>query len=96
MKNKEKMEWLSGYAMEVADFAAGTSEILVVPKGGPAPKQPKKREQEAFLDGLSIAFAVVAALIDMGIPVKPGHEPAALVSVMARHWVEAREERRDG
>ena len=92
MKNKEKLQYLRDYVMELSVRACGVEDAHVVKTGdGPAPAQPKKREVAAFADGVRITAAAVVALIDTGLPVADGKEPDALLTKLVAHWIETRE-----
>lgn len=91
MKNKEKLAYLRDYAMELSAYAAGLEDARIVKRGeGPAPAQPKRKEAAAFADGVCIASAAIAALIDTGLPVSDGKGPEALLAKLVAHWVETR------
>lgn len=94
MKNRDKLEYLSGYAMEMSILAAGIEDARIVRTGdGPVPAQPKRKEVAAFADGVSVAFAAVAALIDTGLPVREGTEPEYLIEQLVRTWIRHRDGR---
>lgn len=94
MKNREKLEYLSDYAIEMSILAAGIEEARIVKTGdGPVPEQPKRKEVAAFADGVSVAFAAVAALIDTGLPVRDGKEPERLIVELVKTWINLRDGR---
>ncbi|MBQ9043823.1 MAG: hypothetical protein IJ111_13540 [Eggerthellaceae bacterium] len=92
MQNKENLQYLRDYVMELSFRACDVEGAHVVKTGdGPAPAQPKKCEVAAFADGVCITAAAVAALIDTGLPVLDGTEPDVLLTKIIANWIKTRE-----
>ena len=95
MKNKEKMQQVRDFAMELSNAAGGLADVRVVGLGDVGsdalPKQPKKKEIQAFGDGVAIAAALFAWMLDNGVRFETAGQ---CLTQAVEIWISGREEAR--